>query len=75
LRLWKLNLMIMKIESTGHSCCTKTYLLDQKQSWLFGCSNENDFPTALSTNTKLASVHMEVSKLRVRTIGTHMLQL
>ncbi len=28
-RQWKLNLMIMKVESTGQSCCTKTYLLDQ----------------------------------------------
>jgi hypothetical protein len=49
--------------------------LDQKQLWLFGHSNKNDFLMALSTNIKLASVHMEVSKLGVRTIGTHMLQL
>jgi hypothetical protein len=67
--------MIMKVESTGHSCCAKTYLLDQKQLWLFGLSNKNDFPTALSTNTKLTPVHMEVSKLGVGTIGTQMLQL
>jgi hypothetical protein len=75
LRLWKLNLLIMKVKSTGHSCCAKTYLLDQKQLLLFGCSNKNDFPMALSTNTKLASMHMEVSKLGVGTIGSHMLQL
>ncbi len=75
LRLWKLNSMIMKVKSTGCSCCAKTYLLDQKQLWLFGCSNKNNFLTALSINTNLASVHMEVSKLGVRPNGTHMLQL
>jgi hypothetical protein len=41
LRLWKLNSMIMKVKSTGHSCCAKIYLLDQKQLWLFGFSNKN----------------------------------
>ncbi len=57
------------------SCCVQIYLLALKQSWLFGHSNERDFPMERLTSIRLNYALMEVNKLGVKTTGILMLLL
>jgi hypothetical protein len=75
LKLWKSNSMTTGLVTIGILCYTRIYLLAPRQSWPFGPSSAKDFRMGLSISIRLNYVHMEVSKLGVKTTGTCMLQL
>jgi len=67
--------MTTKLIVTGISCCVQIYLSAQKQSWLFGCSNERDFPMECLIIIRHDYVLTEVNKLGDKTTGILMLLL
>ncbi len=71
--------MTTKLVVTGISCCVQIYLLALKQSWLFGHSNERDFPMerllSIRLSIRLDYALTEVNKLGVKTTGILMLLL
>ncbi len=67
--------MTTKLVITGISCCVQIHLLALKQSWLFGHSNERDFPMERLISIRLNYALTEVNKLGFKTNGILMLLL